>query len=615
MCGIVGKTGNKTGAMRDAVDRLRHRGPDSQNVWRSHDGSVELGHARLAILDLDARANQPLVCPLTGNVLVFNGEIYNYLDLRTELAAAGWQFHTTSDAEVLLAAYGEWGTDCLPRLNGMFAFAVYEPTTSRVFLARDRVGKKPLYYAVRDGMLGFASELKALLTLWPELPRELDSQALAGYLELGYIPGELSIYRAVRKLPPAHFAIFDKGRLVVHRYWQLPPPEVRAACNEKNALEKLDELLNDAVRLRLQSDVPVGVFLSGGLDSSLVAACVARQRPELVAYTAAFSDPRFDESPHAAKVAEWLGLTHRILPVTADDACVLEELGWQFDEPFADSSLLPTYLISRAIRRDVTVALSGDGGDELFAGYQGYAAAIEPEPLMGWPLALRRLLGRGRCLLPTGTPGKNFLRRLPLPPLEQFLLRSRCQEELPPWPLRPALVAGVANHAGDRFRRRVLSGMQKEWGELSLVQQLTRLDFLSYLPDDILVKVDRASMLTSLEVRSPLLDYRIVEFAFALPDHLRYANGGKYLLRRLGERYLPPDFAYGRKQGFSIPESAWLRDSWSDLPYRVAADSSLVKPDALVRLQAAHRRNGRLGVPLFRLLMLLQFERNYGSFA
>jgi len=612
MCGIVGRFGVTQGTMQEAVARLRHRGPDMQGLWCSPDGRVELGHTRLAILDLEARANQPMLCPRTGNLLVFNGEIYNYLDLRSELEKSGWCFHTTSDAEVLLAAYGEWGTDCLPRLNGMFAFAVYEPTTSRLFLARDRVGKKPLYYALHDGVFGFASELKALRTLWPGLPLDLDPQALAGYLELGYIPGELSIYRTVRKLPPAHSATFENGRLALHRYWQLPAPNDEPR-DEAVVLDRLDELLNDAVRLRLQSDVPVGIFLSGGLDSSLVAACVARQRPELVAYTAAFSDPRFDETPHAARVAEWLGLPHRILPVTADDGAALEALGRQYDEPFADSSLLPTYLISRAIRREVTVALSGDGGDELFAGYQGYASAIEPEPLQWLPLPLRQLLGLAHRLLPTGMPGKNFLRRLPLEPLEQFLLRSRCQEALPDWPLRSAYAA-ASSFAGDRYRREVLSSIRRQWGDLSLVQLLTRLDFLSYLPDDILVKVDRASMLTSLEVRSPLLDYRIVEFAFSLPDSLRYKAGGKYLLRRLGERYLPADFAYGRKQGFSIPESAWLKGDWRGLPARLAAASNLVVPEGLSRLQAAHDRNGRLGVSLFRLLMLLQFERHYGPF-
>jgi asparagine synthase (glutamine-hydrolysing) len=617
MCGIAG-IGNwiEPPRLAAALERMRHRGPDAQGYWTGEDPHVALGHLRLSILDLDSRANQPMVCPRTGNVLVFNGEIYNFRELRRQLEASGWIFRTTSDSEVLLAAYGQWGTTCPEHLNGMFAFTVYDPAHRQFFMARDRVGKKPLYYARAGSRLAFASELKGLLELCPGLSRELDPEALAAYLELGYIAGELSVYREVRKLPPAHWATFNlaDGVWELRRYWSLPAPG-SSELDEAQALDTLEELLDDAVRLRLQSDVPVGVFLSGGLDSSLVAAFVARQRPELVAYTAAFSDPRFDESPHAAKVAQWLGLPHHILPVTADDGGALEELGRQFDEPFADSSLLPTFLISRAIRQEVTVALSGDGGDELFAGYQGYAAAVEPEPLQGWPLPLRRLLGLGHRLLPTGVPGKNFLRRLPLAPLEQFLLRSRSQEALPPWPLRPSLAAGVAGLDGDRFRRQVLAGMSQQWGDLPLVQQMTRLDFLSYLPDDILVKVDRASMLTSLEVRSPLLDYRIAEFAFALSGPLRYAGGGKYLLRRLGKRYLPPDFAYGRKQGFSIPESAWLRGDWRELPARLAAGSALVEPTALARLQAAHDRSGRLGVPLFRLLMLLQFERNYGPFA
>lgn len=614
MCGIVGLIG-AAGETHAALAALRHRGPDARGQWHSADGRAALGHARLAILDLDARANQPLTCPRTGNVLIFNGEIYNYRDLRAELVKAGWVFRTTSDAEVLLAAYGEWGEGCLPRLNGMFAFAVYEEVAGRLFLARDRIGKKPLYYAWRDGVLGFASELKGLLALWPELPRELDPAALAAYLDLGYIPGELCIYRAVRKLPPAHCALLADGRLAVQRYWQLPPPDA-GFRDDAAALDQLDALLDDAVRLRLQSDVPVGVFLSGGLDSSLVAAYVARHQPGTVACTASFPDPRFDETPHAARVAQWLGLPHRILPVGEADGAALAALGRQFDEPFADSSLLPTYLISRAIRREVTVALSGDGGDELFAGYAGYAAALSP-PLQALPGRGRQLLGSLHRCLPTGVPGKNFLRRLPLDGLEQYLMRTRCQEELPPWPLSPALLALVAAPGeGDRCRRELLAEIRRQWGTLDLLQQLTRLDALCYLPDDVLVKVDRASMLTSLEVRSPLLDYRLIEFAFRLPDQLRFRGGrGKYLLRRLGERYLPPDFAYARKQGFSIPESAWFRAGWRDLPAQAARQSALVDPAGLALLQQAHDRSGRLGVPLFRLLMLLQFEACYGPFA
>jgi asparagine synthase (glutamine-hydrolysing) len=615
MCGIAGGTFVSPGAVEAAIERIGHRGPDARGCWRSPGGGAGLGHARLAIIDLDPSANQPMVCPRTGNVLVFNGEIYNYVELRGTLARAGWEFSTRSDTEVLLAAYGQWGAGCLRRLNGMFAFAVYDPALRRVFLARDRVGKKPLYYSLWGGELAWASEVKALLALRPGLPREPDPEALKEYMGLGYIPGSLSIYRHVRKLPPAHCAsyVLDDGVLSTDCYWRLPPP-AEEAPDEDEAAERLEALLVDAVRLRLQSDVPVGVFLSGGLDSSLVTAVAARSAPGLTAYTAKFPVARFDESALAARVAAWTGVSHRILPVDAGEGRLLEELFAQFDEPFADSSLLPTYLVSRAIREHVKVALSGDGGDELFAGYGYYDLAFRESVLDAVPAPLRRLASRAHRLLPPGTRGRNFLRRLPLDPVGRYLLSTSEGETAPAGLLREPLGRVLGLLPDDGYRRALRAGLRGGNGgqPLSPLQEMTRLDFLCYLPDDVLVKVDRASMRCSLEVRSPLLDYRIVELAFSLPDALRRKGGaGKRLLVKVARRYLPPDFPYHRKQGFSIPEGEWFKGAWRDRP-APPGKRSLLGPDGVEAARRLHDRTGRYGPLLFRIAALQGFERIYG---
>ena len=373
MCGIAGGTQVTEAGMTAALGLLKHRGPDAQCAWHERGVEIAFGHTRLAIIDLNTAANQPMVCPRTGNVLVFNGEIYNFRVLRQELIGLGWEFRTRSDTEVLLAAYGQWGTDCLARCNGMFAFVLYDARGRRLFAARDRAGKKPLYYTLWNGQFVWASELKAILALRPEAPRVLDEAALRDYMDIGYIQGERSIYRDIRKLLPAHYGIYDLQERTwrMERYWNLPTPG-SDCIDAEEAAEKLEYLLADAVRLRLESDVPIGILLSGGLDSCLVAAFAARENPDLVAYTAQFPIARYDETPVAQRVAEWIGIKHRVVPVEASESASLEALGRQFDEPFSDSSLLPTYLVSRAINQHVKVALSGDGGDELFGGYQFY---------------------------------------------------------------------------------------------------------------------------------------------------------------------------------------------------------------------------------------------------
>lgn len=620
MCGIAGGTNISYEVMDAALERIRHRGPDSQGVWLDNKDNVALGFVRLAIIDLTERANQPMVCPKTGNVLIFNGEIYNFRAIRDDLKSRGWEFRTTSDSEVLLAAYGEWELDCVTHFNGMFAFSVYDPRKRRIFLARDRVGKKPLYYSLWNNELAWASEIKGLLTLRAELPRILDKSGLKEYMDLGYIPGELSIYKHIRKLPPAHSAIYDleSKDFKLHRYWSLPAPGCRVV-NEDDAAEELESLLRDAVKIRLESDVPVGTMLSGGLDSGLITAMIAKENPDIVAYTAQFPVAKYDETETARSVAKWVGIRHKIIPVEAAASANLDSLGMQYDEPFDDSSLLPTFLVSQTIREEIKVALSGDGGDELFAGYTLYGMVAGENKYERIPLGLRKAMSPLHNLIPNGVTGKNFLRRMAFDGVDRFRMLYVSPNHLTESPLLPEVERSLSSLPLDGFRRSVqrsLNEAGRNNSAMTPLQKMTRIDFEGYLPDDILVKVDRAAMLASLEVRAPLLDYRIVEFAYRLPDHLRM-NGTvkKYLLKKVARNYLPPDFPYEHKQGFSIPEAEWFKKDWrSLLQNRMEEGSSLLDKSRVAKIQAMHDATGRYSRMLFKCLMLAYFERNYGGY-
>jgi asparagine synthase (glutamine-hydrolysing) len=614
MCGIAGGGGIEAAAVERALEAIAHRGPDGRGQWISADRSVVLGHRRLSIIDLSSAASQPMVCRRTGNVVTFNGEIYNYRELRSELGALGWAFATASDTEVALAAYGQWGLACFSRFNGMFALGIFDAAARTLVLARDRVGKKPIYYAQQGQAFAFASELKAVLHCLPALPREVDVEALKTYADLGYIPSPLSVFRRIRKLPPATLATLDlqSGDLKLERYWRLPMPDPRLQQVEE-AAEELDHLLRDAVRLRLQSDVPVGVFLSGGVDSSLVAAVCAKQAPDLGALTVKFADSAYDESEIARKVAGWIGLPHSVIQAEPSSAADLARLARQFDEPFADSSLVPTHLVSRAARQKFKVALSGDGGDELFAGYDSYDLVMREGYLDSVPKPLRVLASKFSGAIPVGVPGRNFLRRAALDAMDRFLMLYRAPESVERPIVAPSFAAQMESMVDDGYRRSLLADLDRDCTGLSMVQRMTRLDFMSYLPEDVLVKVDRASMLASLEVRSPLLDFRIVELAFRMPDALRYGNGvRKAVLKEVARKYLPPDFPYERKRGFSIPVADWFRSSWEPmLSQAVAPDSRLVDRHALLALQRGHQRTGRFGRQLFQAMMLGFFEATY----
>jgi asparagine synthase (glutamine-hydrolysing) len=572
MCGIVGIASQHSIAARAWLAagsaRLRHRGPDDSGEWWSSDGHAGLAHRRLAIVDLTPAGHQPMLREPALSI-VFNGEIYNFQDLKSELTAAGHTFVSDSDTEVILAAYATWGTACLARLNGMFAFALYDAQRRQLFLARDRAGEKPLFYALAGGTIRFASELKALLAD-ETLPRRVDAEALDCYLADGFVPGDRCILQGMQKLPPAHALLFDvnSGTARVWRYWELPVLAASAAhgrIDEGALLDELEERLANAVARQLVADVPVGVLLSGGVDSSLVTAMAARAVPAVKTFTVRFPGyGSHDETEHARLIARHFGTTHVEVEGEAIDIALLPLLARQFDEPMNDSSMVPTYLLSRVVRQHCTVALGGDGGDELFGGYPHYDRMLWMQKTLGSvPMPVRAAVARtADNLLPVGFKGRNWLQGVStdfgvgVPSVAQMFDRGA----------REQLLGGSVRRAGvaERIREAQMPATD------DLLQRATRLDFGTYLAEDILVKVDRASMLSSLEVRAPLLEQGMLEFAFGrVPSHLKTTAGSrKILLKRLATRLLPKAFDTHRKQGFSIPLSSWIRSGRWQLYFR-----------------------------------------------
>jgi asparagine synthase (glutamine-hydrolysing) len=619
MCGIVGAV-RRDGAVDERVvrcgcDAMTHRGPDDAGLWRSADGRVVLAHRRLAILDLSHGGHQPMASPDGALHVAFNGEIYNFADLRDELGGDGFSFATHSDTEVLLAAYQAWGTACVTRLRGMFAFALHDARRGVLFLARDRAGEKPLFYRHGDGAFACASELKALLAD-PAMPRRLDPEALNHYLAYGFVPGARCILRGVHKLPPAHCLELDIARDMVRtwRYWDLPAATQAVDADPEALVDRLDALLEGSVRRQLVADVPVGVLLSGGIDSSLVAAMAARVSPRPVrTFTVSFPGAgAYDEGPYARRVAEWLGTDHTELVAEPTSVELLPRLARQYDEPLADSSMVPTFLVSQVIRQHATVALGGDGGDELFGGYWLYGLMLQQQAVRRWiPRTARRAVGAlARATMPVGARGRNHVLGYTGDFAESFswvnLFFDRGDRRALLAPLGEAWVAGRP----EEFRAR-----ESASGATPL-QQMTSADFRTYLPDDILVKVDRASMLTSLEVRAPFLDHELIEFAFGeVPDHLRATTREKKILpRRLAARLLPPDLDLTRKQGFSLPLGEWFRGPWGAFFDEVLSGipRELFDQRVIQSLLAGQRRGLRNAHRLFALTMFELWRREYG---
>jgi asparagine synthase (glutamine-hydrolysing) len=615
MCGIVGFCESGPDAMVDqellrrATDCLRHRGPDGEGFLVR--GNVGFGHRRLSIIDLQG-GGQPIFNEDCSIAVVFNGEIYNYQELQQELELRGHRFASRSDTEVIVHAYEEHGPACVDLFTGMFCFAIWDGRDRSVLVARDRLGKKPLFYRHHEGRLSFASELKALL-VDPSVVREVDLQALDDYLAYSYVPSDSSILRGIRKLPPGHWMRWREGELEVKQYWDVdfrPGP----AASEGEWVERMEAELRRAVRLRLRADVPLGVFLSGGLDSSAITALACQElgRP-VKTFSIGFKHLDFDELKFARLVADRYRTDHHELVVEDRDVSIIGDLAYHLDEPFADPSALPTFMICREARKHVTVVLSGDGGDEVFAGYSRYAEARRYSRVDWIPSALRAAAGRAStALMPAPLWGRGLLTRLSLSGAARYsaqMSEFNLEE-------RRALLAGhgAALVPGDaRLYEPYFRG-----NGLDLMSRLQHIDQKTYLPDDVLVKVDRMSMQASLEVRAPLLDHRVVEVANSAPIDLKFRDGaGKYLLRKLLQPHVPEAVITRRKMGFGLPIRYWFRgpikDYASELLLEPGARSArFLARQAVERILRDHGRGMRdFSRKIWALLMFEQWCRRF----
>lgn len=537
---------------------LRHRGPDDEGVYL--EGNVGLGMRRLKIIDLET-GHQP-VSNETGTLqVVLNGEIYNYQALREDLEARGHVFRTKTDTETIVHLYEEYGPQCVTRLRGMFAFALWDETRRQLMLARDRLGIKPLFYGLFDGRLVFASELKALLQL-PEVDRQINWRALTHLAAFLATPADESIIEGIRKLEPGHLLTMRPGQMPrVERYWRLAF-EPLDGWSEEDLAFRLREVIDESVRLHMVSDVPVGAFLSGGIDSSAVLASMARQSARPVeTFSVGFHEAPFNELPYARAVAERFGTTHHELIVEPKILDTLDDLVWYLDEPFGDSSAIPTFVVSRLASEHVTVVLSGDGGDELFAGYDKYRVEMRERRYDGLPRLLHGALGAVAAAMPDQMTGRRFLRHFSMTGWRRYLDAST----LFPADVRRKLFQGEAferMRPSDPVEEALYRIARSEAGHwLSTVQAL---DFQGYLPLDILTKVDRMSMAHSIEARVPLLDHEVVEFAARIPPTLQMANGsGKHLFKHSLRGILPDDVLDRPKQGFAVPLGRWFNGQLS----------------------------------------------------
>jgi asparagine synthase (glutamine-hydrolysing) len=608
MCGLTGFLALGGDRSRESLgptiermtETLRHRGPDDGSTWSDPEVTIALGHRRLAILDVSANGRQPMHSACRRYVIVFNGEIYNFPALRADLEEGGHQFRGTSDTEVMLAGIATWGVErAVQRFNGMFAFALWDRTARRLWLGRDRLGIKPLYYGWFGETLLFGSELKALRG-HPAFVADVDRQALALYLRHNYVPVPHSIYRGVSKLPPGTLLHIDAARAersAPRAYWSAADVLRRGledpfTGSDADAIAALEDLLRDAVRLQMVADVPLGVFLSGGVDSSLVAALMQSQSSGAIrTFTIGFREPAYDEARHARAVADHLGTKHEELYVEPEHALsVVPNLPEWFDEPFADQSELPTYLMAQMTRRHVVVALSGDGGDELFLGYERYQRAAALRRMFAWmPPAARRTFAAWIRALPFPAGGDGRVGTMAAVMEGEEAIYRRLTSH---WHDPQSVVIGgseTVGGTGDGFADPALP---------SVFERMQLLDLITYLPEDVLTKLDRASMAVGLEARVPFLDHRLVEFAARIPLSLKLRRQKtKWILRRVLERYLPREIVDRPKMGFTVPIEAWLRGPLREWAEELLSESRLrrggfFRPEA-IRTKWAQHLNGR----------------------
>jgi asparagine synthase (glutamine-hydrolysing) len=634
MCGIAGFVAGGGGLdaargarVLDSMCRvIAHRGPDDQGTALV--GEAALGMRRLSIIDL-AGGRQPMTACTDRFTVVFNGEVYNFADLRRGLEARGHRFRTHSDTETIVHAYEEYGAPCVERLRGMFAFAVWDARERELFIARDRAGKKPLYYTLgRGGSFVFGSELKSLLE-HPEVGREIEPAALDAYLTFGYVPDPLSIFRGVWKLPPGSHLTYRPGvEPRVERYWDFPygPAEATGKVDEGELIEELRALLDEAVRVRLVADVPLGAFLSGGIDSSTVVGLMARHSARPVkTFSIGFREDSFDELSSARLAARHFSTEHHEFVVTPEVCHLVDDLVRHFDEPFADSSALPTYVVSKMAREHVTVALSGDGGDELFAGYTRYGVDRRREKFARLPRLVRSgVMAPLSRRLPHGAPGRNFINNVALDPVDRYLDGLSVFNQLG----RPALYSEGLRAA---LRRTGAAGPEGAFGDFrdiaarcpspAALDRLLYLDSKTYLPGDILVKVDRMTMAASLEARVPLLDHKLVEFVCRrVPASLKFGGGETKAIFKRAVRGLVPDELLDRpKQGFGVPIEQWINRELrarmrETLLERRTRERGYFEPSYVELLLDEHARGRRdHSARLWALFVLELWHRSYAD--
>jgi len=620
MCGIAGIVTAAAGGIEAATihrmcQTIVHRGPDEEGIFVS--GGCGFGMRRLSIIDL-VGGHQPVFNEDRSSWIVFNGEIFNFSELRRELETRGHHFSTRTDTEVILHLYEELGADCVRKLRGMFAFAIYDERRRSLLMARDRLGIKPLHYAFVDGRLLFGSEISAILAAAPELAT-LSHESLRHYMYFGYIPDPATAFVSIRKLPPGHLLEFERGAVQVRKYWDLPPYGTNPPASEEECLEEMESRLAEAVRIALVADVPLGALLSGGTDSSTVVALMARASSRPVkTFSIGFRHADFDESRYARLVAEKFATEHYELVVEPDLVATVESLTRSLEEPFGDSSMLPTYYISRLARQHVTVVLSGDGGDELFAGYERYPLRLRSrafDSLPAWAGGFYREHIHRK--VPYGFPGRNRVYNALLPPEERYLegisLRGFERE---------------ISLLGDDFRVSAnghsdpLNLFRKYLAEAPAQDLLSRvlyLDTKTYLPGDILAKVDRMSMVNSLEARVPLLDHAFVEWVTGLPPQWKMrARSQKYIFRKLAERVgVPIEVLDRRKQGFALPVVHWMRHELKHMVLTVLLEPRTLQrgyfnPQGIRRLMDEHfQRRRDHSARIWRFLMFELWHRNF----
>ena len=622
MCGIAGIVGTHQNYVADArhihsmCQTIVHRGPDDEGIFAK--GCATLGMRRLSIIDLSS-GHQPIHNEDHSIWVVFNGEIYNFPELRRQLEAHGHRFYTNTDTEVIVHLYEDFGSNCVEKLRGMFAFAIWDEKHQRLLLTRDRFGKKPLYYVLDKERLLFGSEIKAILAVAPELS-EVDPEGLLNFLHFGYIPDPLTAFKRIRKLPPGHFLEFAAGQIRVAKYWELPPYGTYEPSCEEECLEEMEKRLAEAVRIRLISDVPLGALLSGGVDSSTIVALMAQASSRQVkTFSIGFSNSDFNEAQHARLVAQHFGTEHHELFVEPQIEETVQLLTRSLEEPFGDSSMVPTYRVCQLARQHVTVALAGDGGDELFGGYERYKSLLRRRWLRIFPPGIGGFYREQiHPRIPTGWRGGRFLYNLSLSSDDRYLdevsvlhpaLRDRSifSRDFLYW-------ADKQPSPYDLFRNYLTNSPTSD--PLSRVQYL---DAKTYLPGDILTKVDRMSMATSLEVRAPLLDHLFAEWAVQLSPRWRMRSGElKYILKRLAERLgVPKQVLYRRKQGFSMPLVHWLRQEPSPPLLEILLEPKTIQRGYLSQEGLRSRlREHRQGLrdrswEIWHLLILELWHRNF----